>query len=61
MSLLEKAVHSLLLSILFSIVNWLVIKNLIIEVSFIKYFFMELIFVLSLKLYIFTKSKLDLN
>jgi len=50
-------VHRLVLSILFSIINWLIIDSFWIEMSFIEYFIIELIVVVSLKLYIFTGSK----
>lgn len=61
MSLLEKAFHSLLLGALFTIINWLVIDKFIIELTFTKYIFIEIVLVISIKFYKFTKLKLGLN
>jgi len=61
MSIREKVVHSLLIGILFSFINWLVINKFISSMSFWKYIFIEIILVISIKLFTFTKLKLGLN
>jgi hypothetical protein len=61
MTLLEKIIHSILLSILFSVISWLIIDRFVINLSFLRYFLVELILVISLKFYKFTKLKLKLN
>lgn len=61
MSVREKFLHGFIISILLSIVNWFIIDKLIINISFWKYFILELIFVVSMKLYKFTLQKLQLQ
>jgi hypothetical protein len=61
MSVIEKFVHGFIISITLSIVNWFIIDNLIINIPFWKYFILELIFVVSMKLYKFTLQKLQLQ
>jgi hypothetical protein len=61
MTLREKFVHSFLLSILFSSLTWFVVDKLLVEISIIKYFILEIILLVSLKLFNFTKLKLGLN
>jgi len=58
---LEKIIHSLIISFLFTITNYIFIINFIINISFLKYFLIELVLVISLKLYKFTIHKLDLE
>jgi hypothetical protein len=60
MSKVEKAVHRLLISIVFSVVNWILIDWLIIELPLWKYFLIELFLVISMKFYIFTTRKMKL-
>lgn len=57
----EKVFHNITLAIFFSIVNWLIVDNLIIPISFWKYLIIELMFVLSQKLFKFTVLKLKLE
>ena len=61
MSIREKVIHSLLIGTLFTFINWFLVDKFIVHLSFWKYFFLEFILVLSLKLYTFTKLKLGLN
>jgi len=61
MTIREKVIHSLLLGCLFTFTNWFLVNKFIIEISFWKYIFIEIILVISLKLYTFTKLKLRLN
>lgn len=60
MTLIEKTIHYTLIAILFSIINWFIIDNLVINISFWKYFIVELILVTSLKIFKFTIEKLKL-
>jgi hypothetical protein len=57
----EKMFHSLILSCLFSLLSWFTIDRFITKVSFWQYFFIEFILILSLKLFNFTKQRLNLN
>ena len=57
----EKMFHSLILSCLFSLLSWFAIDRFITKVSFWQYFFIEFILILSLKLFNFTKQRLNLN
>jgi hypothetical protein len=60
MTNIEKIIHHFSLSVLFTLINWFIIDFFIIEISFIKYFIIEIILVLSLKFYKFTLSKFKL-
>lgn len=57
MTIFEKTVHHLLLSVLFTLINWFIVDYFIINITFIKYFIIEIILVLSLKFYKFTLTK----
>jgi hypothetical protein len=61
MSVREKFLHGFIISILLSVVNWFIIDKLIINIPLWKYFILELIFVVSMKLYKFTLQKLQLQ
>lgn len=61
MTVFEKALHRLLLGAIFTITNWLIVKSLIVDVSFYRYFFIELILILSMKLFKFTLTKFKLD
>lgn len=61
MTIFEKYTHRFLLGSLFTIMNWTIVKTLIIDVSFIRYFFIELALILSMKLFKFTLTKFKLN
>lgn len=61
MNKFEKGIHSLIIGALFTIMNWFLVKNFIINITFGKYFFIELILVLSMKLFKFIIHKLDLK
>jgi hypothetical protein len=60
MTLKPKWLHRLVISILFSLLNWMIIYHLLIELPFWKYFFIELLLMFSMKFYIFTTQKLEL-
>lgn len=59
MSSVEKVVHKLLISLVFTLVNWVIVDNLIVEIPFWKYLIIELFLVISMKFYTFTTRKLD--
>jgi hypothetical protein len=61
MTTFEKLSHRLLLGAAFTIMNWFIVTTFIIEVSFFKYFFIELLLVLSMKFFKFTLTKFKLN
>lgn len=54
-------VHRIILSIFFSIVQWLLISELWVEMSFFKYIIIEFFIVICLKLFNFTCSKAGIN
>ena len=51
MTMREKIFHSFIISVLFSLLNWFIIKNLIIDVTIIEYIFIEIVLVVSIKLF----------
>jgi hypothetical protein len=61
MTIGEKIVHTVLISFLFSVICWLITNYFVISLTFIRYFFIEIILIISLKVYKFTISKLGLN
>jgi hypothetical protein len=61
MTVKEKIIHTLILSLMFSIISWFVVDNFIIDISFLKYFLIEIILIVSLKFYKFTIQKFKLN
>lgn len=60
MSAVEKLLHKLFISLVFSIINWVVIDSLIVEISIARYFFVEVLLLVSMKFYIFTTRKFNL-
>ena len=46
------------LSTLFSLTNWLIIYFLIVQVNFFKYLFIEMLLLLSAKIYLMTANKI---
>jgi hypothetical protein len=56
-----KIIHRIILSTLFSILTWLVVKNFIIEITFLRYFILELILYLSMNLLKFTLQKFKIH
>lgn len=59
MSSVEKVVHKLLISLVFTLVNWVIVDNFIVEVPFWKYLIIEVFLVISMKFYTFTTLKID--
>jgi|688.fasta_scaffold11973_17 hypothetical protein len=57
----EKAINKTMIAILFSILNWLIIDRFIIEIPFYKYFIIEILLIVTMKLCIFTTQKLKLQ
>lgn len=53
----SKKIHAVILAILFSIINWTIIDNAIVEISFLKWILIEIILGFSLKLYNFIVTK----
>lgn len=45
--------HRLVLSILFTLVAWVFVDKVIVDISFLQYFFVEVTCLISLKLYTF--------
>lgn len=60
MSLFERVINKLIISIIFSIFNWIIINHFIVEIPFWQYFILEMLLIVSLKFYIFTIQKLQL-
>jgi len=60
MTTTEKLLHRFLLSVVFTLTNWFIVTTFITEVSFLRYFFIELLLVLSMKLFKFTLTKFKL-
>ena len=60
MSVLERQIHRALISLVFSIINWMLIDYLLVDLPFWKYFIIELFLVVSMKFYIFTTRKMNL-
>jgi len=61
MSEKEKLLHRLAISAVFTVLNWIVIDKLIVELPFWKYLIIELFLVVSMKFYIFTTRKMKLR
>lgn len=55
----HEAIHSFLLSIVFTLLNWVVIDNLVVALSFWKYILIEIIILVSFKIYQFTLHKIQ--
>lgn len=53
-------IHKLLIPILFTLTEWTIVDSFIIKITFIQYIFVEIIVLLSLKLYTFVKEKYKL-
>jgi hypothetical protein len=60
MSPQEKRIHRALISLVFSLINWLLVDLFLVELPFWKYFIIELFLVISMKFYIFTTRKMNL-
>lgn len=54
-------VHRIILSILFSIINWQIINAWLIKMPFWKYFIIEISIIITVKILIFTYEKLGLE
>jgi len=59
--MIEKVIHSSLIAILFSLLNWFIIDKCIITIELWRYCTLEILFVISMKLYKFTIQKLKLH
>jgi hypothetical protein len=60
MTLLEKIIHGFILGVCFSLLNWLLIDKFVTTLSISQYIFIEIILVISIKLFKFTKLKLNI-
>lgn len=60
MSSREKAIHRLLISIVFTLFNWMIVDWLIVDISVWRYLIIEVFLVISMKFYIFTTRKMNL-
>ena len=61
MTTIEKYTHRFFIGVLFTLCNYFIVTTFIIELSFPRYFFIELLLVLSIKLFKFTLTKFNLN
>jgi hypothetical protein len=61
MTIREKVFHSLIISMCFSFINWKLIDFFLVKMSFWRYVAIELILIVSIKFFKFTKQKLNLN
>jgi hypothetical protein len=57
----EKAINKTIIALLFSVLNWLIIDRFIIDIPFYKYFIIEILLIVTMKLCIFTTQKLKLQ
>jgi hypothetical protein len=57
----QRGLHSLLLSVAFTLITWMIIDTFVINVSFSKYILLEVAILISEKLYLFTLSKTNLR
>lgn len=55
----EKIVNNLTLGLIFSIINWFLINKLIVKMTFIEYLLIEIVLVISIKLFKFTQQKTE--
>lgn len=60
MSRYEKAIHRFFIGLVFSVVNWILIDQFLVELPLWKYIIIELFLVISMKFYIFTTRKMNL-
>lgn len=60
MSDLEKIVHRFLIGFLFSIVTWLIVDLLIVDIKLYKYFIIEILMLVMLKISIEIQKKLGI-
>lgn len=61
MTTFEKYTHRFFLGLVFTLVNWTIVKTFIVDVSFLTYLFIEILLVLSMKFFKFTLTKFKLN
>jgi len=59
MKITEKQIHKILLAFLFTLMNWTIVNNIIVEVDLIRWIFIEIILGFSIKLFNFTLTKLQ--
>lgn len=57
----EKAINKTIIAILFSVLNWLIIDRFVIDIPFYKYFIIEILLIVTMKICIFTTQKLKLQ
>jgi hypothetical protein len=59
MSKYELARHSFFLSVVFTLLNWVIVDNLVVAIKFWQYLLIEAIILVSFKLYQFTLHKIQ--
>jgi len=59
MKITEKQIHKILLAFLFTLMNWTIVNNIIVEVDLIRWIFIEILLGFSIKLFNFTLTKLQ--
>lgn len=57
----EKALNKTIISLIFSLLNWIFVNRFIIDIPFYKYFVIEILLIVSMKIFIFTTQKLKLQ
>jgi hypothetical protein len=55
----EKTLHSFFLSIVFTLLNWVLVDNLVVGMKFWQYVAIEIVILVSYKLYQFTFNKIN--
>lgn len=55
----EKTLHAFFLSIVFTLLNWVVIDNLVVSIKFWQYIIIEIAILISFKTYQFTLNKIN--
>lgn len=57
----QKAIQTISIAVLFTLLNYFIISNYIVDLSFWKYLIVEFVLIISYKLYNFTISSLNLQ
>jgi hypothetical protein len=55
----EKTLHGFFLSIVFTLLNWVLVDNLIVSINFLQYVAIEIVILVSYKLYQFIFNKIS--
>lgn len=55
----KKKIHAIIIAAIFTFFNWLIINNLVLEITLIQWIFVEIFLGFSLKLYNFIITKIQ--